>query len=103
MFNLEEKIFLLSVIEENGNVMPLVQVHTYDEILAEIKEMMEKGWVISDDKLRITEKGQEAIKKMLSDQKKTKRDWIRPYFQFKREKIDEDFIYLPPKITNYTS
>jgi hypothetical protein len=103
MFNLEEKIYLLSVIEEDGNVLPLVQVHTYDEILAEIQDMIKEGWVISDDKLRVTEEGQEAMRKMLMAQKKKKRDWIRPYFQYRRETIDENFIYLPPKITNYTS
>ena len=49
MFNVEEQLFLLSVIEEDGDIMPLAQVHSYDEILAEIKGMIEKGWVVSDD------------------------------------------------------
>ena len=97
MFNSEEKIYLLSVIEEDGDIMPLAQVHSYDEILKEIKSMIELGWVVSDDKLRLTDEGHEAIKVLLAEQKKIKRDWIRPYFQFRREKVDEYFIYLPKK------
>ena len=97
MFNTEEKIFLLSVIEEDGDVMPLAQVHTYDEILNEIKSMIESGWVVSDDKLRLTEDGQQAMRELLAAKKKSRRDWIRPYFQYRREKIDDNFIYLPKK------
>ena len=97
MFNIEEKIFLLSVIEEDGDVMPLAQVHTYDEILNEIKSMIESGWVVSDDKLRLTEDGQQAMRELLAAKKKSRRDWIRPYFQYRREKIDDNFIYLPKK------
>ena len=97
MFNIEEKLFLLSVVEEDGDIMPLAQVHSYDEILNEIKSMIEQGWVISDDKLRLTDEGHQAIKSLLAAQKKLKRDWIRPYFQFRRDKIDENFIYLPKK------
>lgn len=97
MFNVEEKLFLLSVIEENGDVMPLAQVHSYDEILNEIKNMIESGLVVSEDRLRLTESGHQAINDLLAAQKKSKRDWIRPYFQFRRDKIDENFIYLPKK------
>ena len=97
MFNIEERIFLLSVIEEDGDVMPLAQVHTYDEILKEIKGMIDEGLVVSDDKLKLTEKGKQAIQDLLKAQKKLKRDWIRPYFQFRRDKIDENYIYLPKK------
>lgn len=97
MFNNEERLFLLSVIEEDGDIMPLAQVHSYDAILKEIKGMVEEGLVVSDDKLRLTEKGEQAINDLLAAQKKLKRDWIRPYFQFRREKIDENFIYLPKK------
>lgn len=97
MFNIEEQLFLLSVIEEDGDIMPLAQVHSYDEILAEIKGMIEKGWVVSDDKLKLTNDGHQAIQDFLLAQKKLKRDWIRPYFQFRRDKIDENFIYLPKK------
>lgn len=97
MFNIEERLFLLSVIEEDGDVMPLAQVHTYDEILKEIKGMIDEGLVVSDDKLKLTEKGKEAIQDLLKAQKKLKRDWIRPYFQFRRDKIDENYIYLPKK------
>lgn len=97
MFNVEEQLFLLSVIEEDGDIMPLAQVHSYDEILTEIKGMIEKGWVVSDDKLKLTNDGHEAIQNLLLAQKKLKRDWIRPYFQFRRDKIDENFIYLPKK------
>jgi hypothetical protein len=97
MFNVEEQLFLLSVIEEDGDIMPLAQVHSYDEILAEIKGMIEKGWVVSDDKLKLTNEGHNAIQNLLSVQKKLKRDWIRPYFQFRRDKIDENYIYLPKK------
>ena len=97
MFNIEEKLFLLSVVEEDGDIMPLAQVHSYDEILHEIKSMIEQGWVVSDDKLRLTDEGHQAIKNLLNAQKKLKRDWIRPYFQFRRDKIDENFIYLPKK------
>ena len=97
MFSVEEQLFLLSVIEEDGDIMPLAQVHTYDEILTEINGMIEKGWVVSDDKLKLTEEGRRAIQDLLLAQKKLKRDWIRPYFQFRREKIDENFIYLPKK------
>lgn len=97
MFNVEEKLFLLSVIEEDGDVMPLAQVHTYDEILKEIKGMIDDGSVVSEDKLRLTEKGKLAIQDLLAAQKKLKRDWIRPYFQFRRDKIDENYIYLPQK------
>ena len=60
MFNVEEQLFLLSVIEEDGDIMPLAQVHSYDEILAEIKGMIEKGWVVSDDKLKLTSEGHNA-------------------------------------------
>ena len=94
MFNVEEKLFLLSVIEEDGDVMPLAQVHTYDEILKEIKGMIDDGLVVSEDKLRLTEKGKQAIQNLLAAQKKLKRDWIRPYFQFRRDKIDENYIYF---------
>lgn len=97
IFNVEEKLFLLSVIEEDGDVMPLAQVHTYDEILNEIKSMIEIGWVVSDDKLKLTEEGRQAIQELLSTQQKLKRDWIRPYFQFRRDTIDENYIYLPKK------
>ncbi len=97
MFNIEERLFLLSVIEEDGDVMPLAQVHTYDEILKEIKGMMDEGLVVSDDKLRLTEQGKQAIQDLLTAQKKLKRDWVRPYFQFRRDKIDENYIYLPKK------
>ena len=97
MFNIEERIFLLSVIEEDGDVMPLAQVHTYDEILKEIKGMIDEGLVVSDDKLKLTEKGKQTIQDLLKAQKKLKRDWIRPYFQFRRDKIDENYIYLPKK------
>ena len=97
MFNIEERIFLLSVIEEDGDVMPLAQVHTYDEILKEIKCMIDEGLVVSDDKLKLTEKGKQTIQDLLKAQKKLKRDWIRPYFQFRRDKIDENYIYLPKK------
>ena len=97
MFNIEERLFLLSVIEEDGDVMPLAQVHTYDEILKEINGMIDEGLVVSDDKLKLTEKGKEAIQDLLKAQKKLKRDWIRPYFQFRRDKIDENYIYLPKK------
>lgn len=97
MFNIEERLFLLSVIEEDGDVMPLAQVHTYDEILKEIKGMIDEGLVVSDDKLKLTEKGKETIQDLLKAQKKLKRDWIRPYFQFRRDKIDENYIYLPKK------
>lgn len=97
MFNIEEKLYLLSVIEEDGDVMPLVQVHTYDEILKEIKGMMDEGLVVSDDKLRLTKQGKQAIQDLLEAQKKLKRDWIRPYFQFRCDKIDENYIYLPKK------
>lgn len=97
MFNVEEQLFLLSVIEEDGDIMPLAQVHSYDEILAEIKRMIEKGWVVSDDKLKLTNDGHQAIQDLLLAQKKLKRDWIRPYFQFRRDKIDENYIYLPKK------
>lgn len=97
MFNVEEQLFLLSVIEEDGDIMPLAQVHSYDEILAEIKGMIEKGWVVSDDKLKLTNEGHNAIQNLLLVQKKLKRDWIRPYFQFRRDKIDENYIYLPKK------
>ena len=97
MFNVEEQLFLLSVIEEDGDIMPLAQVHSYDEILAEIKGMIEKGGVVSDDKLKLTSEGHNAIQNLLLTQKKLKRDWIRPYFQFRRDKIDENYIYLPKK------
>ena len=97
MFNVEEQLFLLSVIEEDGDIMPLAQVHSYDEILAEIKGMIEKGWVVSDDQLKLTSEGHNAIQNLLLAQKKLKRDWIRPYFQFRRDKIDENYIYLPKK------
>ena len=97
MFNIEEKIFLLSVVEEDGDIMPLAQVHSYEEILDEIKSMIEKGWVVSDDKLRLTNQGHQAIKDLLATQKKSKRDWIRPYFQYRIDQIDENFIYLPQK------
>lgn len=97
MFSVEEQLFLLSVIEEDGDIMPLAQVHTYDEILTEINGMIENGWVVSDDKLKLTNDGHQAIQSLLSAQKKLKRDWIRPYFQFRRDKIDENFIYLPKK------
>lgn len=97
MFSVEEQLFLLSVIEEDGDIMPLAQVHSYDEILTEITGMIEKGWVISDDKLKLTNDGHQAIQDLLLAQKKLKRDWIRPYFQFRRDKIDENFIYLPKK------
>lgn len=97
MFNIEEKLFLLSVIEEDGDVMPLAQVHAYDEILKEIKGMIEDGFVVSEDKLRLTGKGKQAIQDLLAAQKKLKRDWIRPYFQFRQDKIDENYIYLPKK------
>lgn len=97
MFNIEERLYLLSVIEEDGDVMPLVQVHTYDDILKEIKGMIDEGLVVSEDKLRLTEKGKQAIRDLLAAQKKLKRDWIRPYFQYRRDKIDENYIYLPKK------
>lgn len=97
MFSVEEQLFLLSVIEEDGDIMPLAQVHSYDEILTEIRGMIEKGWVVSDDKLKLTNDGHQAIQDLLLAQKKLKRDWIRPYFQFRRDKIDENFIYLPKK------
>lgn len=97
MFNIEERLFLLSVIEEDGDIMPLAQIHAYDEILREIKSMMEEGLIVSDDKLKLTEEGRQAIKNLLAAQKKLKRDWIRPYFQFRRDKIDENYIYLPKK------
>ena len=97
MFNIEERLYLLSVIEEDGDVMPLAQVHTYDEILKEIKGMIDEDLVVSEDKLRLTEKGRQAIQDLLVAQKKLKRDWIRPYFQFRRDKIDENYIYLPKK------
>lgn len=97
MFNIEERLYLLSVIEEDGDVMPLVQVHTYDDILKEIKGMIDEGLVVSEDKLRLTEKGKQAIRDFLAAQKKLKRDWIRPYFQYRRDKIDENYIYLPKK------
>lgn len=97
MFNVEEQLFLLSVIEEDGDIMPLAQVHSYDDILAEIKGMIDKGWVVSDDKLKLTSEGHNAIQNLLLAQKKLKRDWIRPYFQFRRDKIDENYIYLPKK------
>lgn len=97
MFKVEEQIYLLSVIEEDGDMMPLAQVHPYDEILKEIKVMIEKGWIVSNDKLILTNEGKNAIKELLLAQKKLKRDWIRPYFQFRRDKIDENFIYLPKK------
>ena len=88
---------MLSVIEEDGDVMPLVQVHTYDDILKEIKGLIDEGLVVSEDKLRLTEKGKQAIRDLLAAQKKLKRDWIRPYFQYRRDKIDENYIYLPKK------
>lgn len=97
MFTIEEKIYLLSVIEEDGDIIPLAQVHSYDEILDEIKSMIENGWVVSDDKLKLTDDGQKAIKDLLATQKRTKRDWIRPFLQFRRDKVDEFFIYLPKK------
>lgn len=97
MFNIEERLYLLSVIEEDGDVMPLAQVHTYDDILKEIKGMIDEGLVVSEDKLRLTEKGKQAIRDLLAAQKKLKRDWIRPYFQYRRDKIDENYIYLPKK------
>lgn len=97
MFNIEEKLFLLSVVEENGDIMPLAQVHPYDEILKEIKDMMDEGLVVSEDRLRLTEQGKQAIQDLLVAQKKLKRDWIRPYFQFRRDKIDDNYIYLPKK------
>lgn len=97
MFNIEERLFLLSVIEEDGDIMPLAQIHAYDEILREIKSMMKEGLIVSDDKLKLTEEGRQAIKNLLAAQKKLKRDWIRPYFQFRRDKIDENYIYLPKK------
>ena len=97
MFNKEEQLYLLSVIEENGDVMPLAQVHSYDEILNEIKRMIECGWVVSEDRLRITDEGHQVIKDLLTAQKKSKRDWIRPYLQFRRDIIDENYIYLPKK------
>lgn len=87
----------MSVIEEDGDIMPLAQIHAYDEILREIKSMMEEGLIVSDDKLKLTEEGRQAIKNLLAAQKKLKRDWIRPYFQFRRDKIDENYIYLPKK------
>ncbi len=95
MFSVEEKIYLLSVIEENGDVIPLTMTHSYDEILKEIKSMIVKGWVEHRDKLMLTEDGRNAIKKLLASQKKLKRDWIRPYFQYRRDKIDDNYIYLP--------
>lgn len=97
MFNIEERLYLLSVIEEDGDVMPLAQVHTYDDILKEIKGMIDEGLVVSEDKLRLTEKGKQAIRDLLAAQKKLKRDWIRPYFQYRRDKIDENYVYLPKK------
>lgn len=97
MFSIEERIYLLSVIEENGDVIPLTKTHRYDEILDEIKSMIVKGWVEHGDKLMLTENGRNAIKELLVSQKKLKRDWIRPYFQFRRDKIDENYIYLPKK------
>lgn len=97
MFNIEERLYLLFVIEEDGDVMPLVQVHTYDDILKEIKGMIDEGLVVSEDKLRLTEKGKQAIRDLLAAQKKLKRDWIRPYFQYRRDIIDENYIYLPKK------
>lgn len=97
MFNIEERLFLLSVIEEDGDIMPLAQVHAYDEILKEIKRMVGEGLLVSEDKLRLTEEGHQAIQNLLTAQKKLKRDWIRPYFQFRRDKIDENYIYLPKK------
>lgn len=97
MFSIEERLYLLSVIEEDGDVMPLAQVHTYDEILNEIKGMIDEGLVVSEDKLRLTEKGKQAIRDLLAAQKKLKRDWIRPYFQYRRDKIDDNYIYLPKK------
>lgn len=95
MFSIEEQIYLLSVIEENGDVIPLTMTHSYDEILKEIKSMIVKGWVEHRDKLMLTEDGRNAIKKLLASQKKLKRDWIRPYFQYRRDKIDDNYIYLP--------
>ncbi len=72
-------------------------MHTYDDILKEIKGMIDEGLVVSEDKLRLTEKGKQAIRDLLAAQKKLKRDWIRPYFQYRRDKIDENYIYLPKK------
>ena len=65
MFSIEEQIYLLSVIEEDGDVIPLTKTHSYDEILKEIKSMIAKGWVEHGDKLMLTEDGRKAIKKLL--------------------------------------
>lgn len=97
-FNNEEMIFLLSAIKLNGNITPLASVHSYTDIVGEIKNCMERGWIIHEDKLQLTDDGEKEIENLMKKQKMLKRDWVKPYFQFKIDKIDENYIYLPHKI-----
>lgn len=99
-FSIEEELFLLTVVKGNGNVIPLTETHTYDEIVSKIKEMLNEEILVNEDSLRVTEKGEEYMVSLLKKQKKLKRDWIQPYFQFRCERIDEKFIYLPHRIDN---
>lgn len=99
-FSIEEKLFLLTMIKEKGNIIPLTETHTYDEIISMIKEMINDEFLVNEDSLHLTEKGEEYIEILLKKQKKLKRDWIQPFFQFRRDKIDEKYVYLPQRIDN---
>lgn len=99
-FSIEEKLFLLTIIKEKGNIVPLTKTHAYDEIISMIKEMIDDNILVNNELLQVSERGEEYIKELLKKQKKLKRDWIQPYFQFRCDKIDEKFIYLPRRIDN---
>lgn len=96
--NTEEMIFLLSAIKLNGNIAPLASIHSYTDIIDEIKNCIEKGWIVHEDKLLLTNDGEKEMENLMKKQKMLKRDWVKPYFQFKTDKIDENYIYLPHNI-----
>lgn len=100
MLQIEEKLFLLVLIKRKGNLSPLAKLHPYSVIIEEIKEMIKLGLIDDKEGLSLTDDGEKELVTLKNRQKMLNRDWIQPYIQAKRDKIDENYIYLPPKIDN---
>lgn len=92
------RIFLLKIIDKNGNVEPLREFgYEYSQIISFISdEVIKNNAEHKNGKLSLTEKGKSLLGS-LEEQKQVSgsKRWIEPEFQNRISKLDKNDVFLP--------
>ena len=93
--NNEDQIYILTIIKNNGDILPLITKYDYSTIANQISDYMSKNLICEENgNLIVTSNGTEH-RNELSASFSTNNGFILPQIQYKRQTIDEKYIYLP--------